>query len=71
MFENKALSLSRAGECMAGEDLAAAEDYLQRALNLDPRIPAALVKMAEIRFLQENYMGAAGLYRTPHRGDSA
>ena len=58
LFENKHLSLSRAGECIAGENIEEGEAFLKRALDINPTIPSALAKMAEIRFLQQNYMGA-------------
>lgn len=58
LFENKHLSLSRAGECIAGESIEEGEAFLKRALDINPTISSALAKMAEIRFLQQNYMGA-------------
>ncbi len=58
LFTNSHLSLSRAGECIAEESIEEGEALLRRALDVDPSIPSALAKMAEIRFSQENFMGA-------------
>ena len=54
LFGNSHLSLSRASECIVEER----EVLLRRALDIDSWIPSALEKMVEIRFSQQNSMGA-------------
>lgn len=50
-----------AGECLLGRpqpDLAAAERYLRAALAINPRLPRALLRMAEVRYRRGRYLSA-------------
>jgi type IV pilus assembly protein PilF len=50
-YENPELALTNAGLCMRSSgDLAKAEDYLRRGLEVAPRLPAALLAMGEVQF---------------------
>ena len=58
LFRRKELSLMRAGQCISGIDNEKAEDYLRRALEINPRLSAALLTMAELGFKKRNYLMA-------------
>ena len=58
LFRRPELSLTRAGQCLSSIDSVRAEDYLRRALNINPRLPGALLQMAEIGFKKRNYLMA-------------
>ncbi|HEY9147551.1 MAG TPA: type IV pilus biogenesis/stability protein PilW [Gammaproteobacteria bacterium] len=50
------------GLCLAGEpdktDLERAEEYLRKALELNPRLPKALLAMSRISFARDNHLSA-------------
>ena len=59
LYTTPAVSLSNAGHCAQDRgDIPAAESYLRRALEIDPRLPAALLAMGEISFTNGNLMSA-------------
>jgi type IV pilus assembly protein PilF len=70
MFDRRELSLMRAGECTVDENPEAAERFLRAALEINPRLQAALIQMASLSFdggkyLQarayiERYLGVSG-----------
>ncbi|MBA1148065.1 type IV pilus biogenesis/stability protein PilW [Ectothiorhodospiraceae bacterium WFHF3C12] len=64
LYERPALAWSNAGVCALnkGED-EQAESYLLKALNANARFPSALLRMARLRFDQEQYMSARGFYQ--------
>lgn len=59
LYTTPALTLSNAGHCAKEHgDLDVAESYLRRALEIDPRLPSALIQMAEISFINNNDLSA-------------
>ena len=59
LYTTPALTLSNAGHCAKESgDLDGAERYLRRALEIDPRLPTALFWMADISFLNGNFLSA-------------
>jgi type IV pilus assembly protein PilF len=56
VFENIGLCAQLQG------DLKTAEDYLKKALRLNPRAPKALLAMAQLRFDREDYAAARKYY---------
>jgi type IV pilus assembly protein PilF len=58
LFDRKELSLMRAGECMVGRDPKSAEQFLRAALEINPRLQAALIQMATISFDEREYLQA-------------
>jgi len=58
-YNSPAVALTNAGSCaMSNNDLLAAEDYLRRALRIEPDFPDALLTMARLNFAQQNYLTA-------------
>lgn len=56
LYATPARTLAAAGTCaMRAGDLAGAEDRLQRALRIDPDMPIALLRTAELRYRQGRY----------------
>jgi len=64
------MPLMNAGLCMASvPDVGKAEEYYRAALEKNPEFAPALMKMAELDFAQQNYLGArAYLQRYHHTG---
>ena len=51
------VALTNAGTCSMGEgDMAAAEDYLRRALQLEAEFPDALIAMAALTYGQQKHL---------------
>ena len=69
LFERRELSLMRAGECMVNEDPEAAERFLRAALEINPRLQAALIQMASLSFDSGKYLQARA-YIERHLGVS-
>lgn len=60
-YKTPALANSNAGECLLeGNDLAGAEPYLRKALELDPSFSAALLAMADLDYRKNNAFAARG-----------
>lgn len=59
LYDNQALAWSNAGTCMqtAGE-LEKAEQYLRKALALNPQLPVTLLKLSELSWQQGEYLSA-------------
>ncbi|MDH5578226.1 MAG: type IV pilus biogenesis/stability protein PilW [Betaproteobacteria bacterium] len=56
LYATPARTLAAAGICaMRAGDLAAAEDNLQRALRIDPKLPVALLQFAQLRYRQGRF----------------
>lgn len=58
LFRRQELSLMRAGQCLSGIDNEKAENYLRRALKINPKLSVALLQMAELGFKKRNYLMA-------------
>ena len=61
LYQTPEVALTNAGIC-AGRagDPGRAEDYFRRALQLNPRFPTALLRMANISYDKANYLSARG-----------
>jgi type IV pilus assembly protein PilF len=58
-YSTPAVSLTNAGSCaLQTGDLVAADDYLRRALKIEPDFPDALITMARLNYLERNYLNA-------------
>lgn len=63
-YERPAVPLTNAGICaLRAGDKEAAEDFLLRALESNPRQPAALLRMARLRFEAGHALSARGYYQ--------
>lgn len=61
LYETPALPITNAGICMQGAGRSAdAEKYFRRALELDPRVPPALLHMSRLSFEQGDALRARG-----------
>lgn len=58
LFDRADLSYMRAGECAAQIGDARAEDFLKRALSINPRLSAALFQLAKIKFSDNSFLSA-------------
>ena len=59
LYETPELSYTNAGICaQKAKDLAKAESYWRRALEANPRFPAALLQMARLGVAEQNFMSA-------------
>ena len=58
-YSSPSVALTNAGACALGRgDLTEANDYLRRALKIEPAFPDALLTMARLNFEQQNYLKA-------------
>ena len=58
-YSTPAVALANAGSCaMNNDELADADTYLRNALKYDPQFPDALLSMANLKFRQNNNLGA-------------
>ncbi len=57
-YTNKAALFTNAGVCIKEDDLAKAEDYLRRALQVDPRYGEALLQMTDVAYQRGNHLQA-------------
>ena len=56
-YNSPSVALTNAGSCALGKgDLVAANDYLRRALKIEPEFPDALMNMARLNYEQQNYL---------------
>lgn len=59
LYATPAVALVNAGNCArGGGSNERAEQHFRRALAIDPRMPTALLQMAEIEYAQANYLSA-------------
>lgn len=59
LYQSPEIANTNAGTCaMRNQQYEKAENYFRKALGQNPRVPAALVQMAEINVIQENYLSA-------------
>lgn len=65
VYQPRANVWENMGLCLKGKpDMPKAEEYLRRALNINPQLPKSLLNMAEISLEQDNYLsGRAYLQR--------
>ena len=58
-YSSPSIALSNAGSCALGNDnYTMAEEYLRRALKIEPDLPDALMNMSRLYFEQNNYLSA-------------
>jgi len=56
-YSSPAVALTNAGSCALGTgEMAAADDYLRRALKHDPEFPDALFTMSKLNFIQQDFL---------------
>jgi type IV pilus assembly protein PilF len=56
-YSSPSVALTNAGSCALGKgDLVAANDYLRRALKIEPEFPDALMTMVKLNYEQQNYL---------------
>jgi type IV pilus assembly protein PilF len=56
-YISPSVALTNAGSCTLGKgDLVAANDYLRRALKIEPEFPDALMAMVRLNYEQQNYL---------------
>ena len=56
-YSSPSVALTNAGSCALGKgDLVAADDYLRRALKIEPEFPDALMTMVRLNYEQKNYL---------------
>lgn len=61
LYRTPELAYENAGACIRRiPDTKKAEAYLNRALELNPQLPTALINMAEIRFEQDRFLSSRG-----------
>ncbi len=59
LYDAPEIAITNAGICLHNnQQEAAAEKYFRQALQLNPQIPQALIKMCEISFKSPNYLSA-------------
>ena len=58
-YSSPSIALTNAGSCALGQgDYTMADEYLRRALRIEPDLPDALMNMSRLYFEQENYLSA-------------
>lgn len=58
-YSSPSIALSNAGSCaLSAGDYARADEFLRRALKLEPDQPDALMNLAKLSYEQENYLSA-------------
>ncbi|MCI0505218.1 MAG: type IV pilus biogenesis/stability protein PilW [Gammaproteobacteria bacterium] len=76
LYATPELAYENAGACARRiPDSEKAERYLNKALELNPNLPTALINMAEIRFAQERFLSSRGYLQryeavSPHSAES-
>jgi type IV pilus assembly protein PilF len=61
LYETPGIAYYNAGSCAALDgNIAAAENYYRRALELNPLMPEALIRMAEVSVESKNYLSGRG-----------
>jgi type IV pilus assembly protein PilF len=56
LYQSRYMLYTNAGTCVQSSDLARAEDYLRRAIALEPDYSVALLQLAEVAYEQEYYL---------------
>ena len=75
-YKTPELAYENAGACVRKvPKLKEAEEYLEKALKINPKLPLALVNMAHIRFKQSNFLSTRGFLQryeavSQHSADS-
>lgn len=58
-YSSPSVALTNAGSCaLKAGDLATAEEYLRKALKIDPAFPDTLLTMARLNYLENNYLNS-------------
>lgn len=58
-YSSPSIALTNAGSCALGSgDYTEADEFLRRALKIEPDLPDALMNMARLYYEQENYLSA-------------
>jgi type IV pilus assembly protein PilF len=58
-YSSPSVALTNAGACELGEgNLTEADNYLRRALKIEPDFPDALMAMANLKYQEQNYLSA-------------
>lgn len=61
LYESPEIAITNAGLCLSNHQRENdAEKYYRQALQINPLVPQALIKMCEISFKQPNYLSARG-----------
>ena len=61
LYESPEIAITNAGLCLSNNQREDdAEKYFRQALQLNPRVPQALIKMCDISFKLPNYLAARG-----------
>ncbi len=56
-YASPSVALTNAGSCALGKgDLVTADEYLRRALKIEPEFPDALMTMVRLNYQQQNYL---------------
>ena len=64
LYDRREVAFSNAGECSRNAgDNEKAEAYLRSALEIDPRMPSALLTMADLSLDQEKFMSARAYFQ--------
>ena len=59
LYESPEIAITNAGQCLyVNNQIENSKKYFRQALQLNPRIPQALLKMSEINFEEKNYLSA-------------
>ena len=59
LYEAPEVAMTNAGQCLyANNQIENSKKYFRQALQLNPRIPQALLKMSEMNFGEKNYLSA-------------
>ena len=59
LYEAPEIAITNAGQCLyVNNQIENSKKYFRQALQLNPRIPQALLKMSEINFEEKNYLSA-------------
>ncbi len=58
LFKKSELSYMRAGECLSNIKDPKAEDYLKKALSINPRLQPALFRLALVKYNEDNFLSA-------------
>ena len=59
LYEAPEIAMTNAGQCLyVNNQIENSKKYFRQALQLNPRIPQALLKMSEINFEEKNYLSA-------------
>lgn len=58
-YNSPAIALTNAGSCVMDRgELTVADEYLRRALKIEPQFPDALLTIARLKYLEQNYLSS-------------